>query len=156
MFKIDKSTHLLILFTFAIIFVVVYLYYTIIDVRKIQKELKTLSEDVLALKKLQAQENQATLHEEEQKRVIPIVLATETEPELDFEVDEDESVHTEEVQAVLDVEEQDVSEELPEQELDLSALKYDELRDLCKKLNLNQRGTKEVLLKRLEENRDAK
>lgn len=149
MFKIDKSTHLLILFTFAIIFVVVYLYYTIMDVRKMQKEIKTLSEDVLALKKEQAHENQIVLQEEE-KKVIPIVLATEIDDEIS-------SVHTEEIQEVLCVDEEiDFDETAPVLEesvpsVEFSTMRYDDLKDLCKKHNLNQRGTKEALIKRLEE-----
>jgi len=47
--KINTSTHLTILFTFAIIFVVIYLYYTIIDVRKISLDIKKLSQDITKL-----------------------------------------------------------------------------------------------------------
>ena len=47
--KINTSTHLTILFTFAIIFVVIYLYYTIMDVRKISLDIKKLSQDITKL-----------------------------------------------------------------------------------------------------------
>lgn len=47
--KINTTTHLTILFTFAIIFVVIYLYYTIIDVRKISLDVKKLSQDIAKL-----------------------------------------------------------------------------------------------------------
>lgn len=47
--KINTTTHLTILFTFAIIFVVIYLYYTIIDVRKISLDIKKLSQDITKL-----------------------------------------------------------------------------------------------------------
>lgn len=47
--KINTSTHLTILFTFAIIFVVIYLYYTIVDVRKITLDVKKISQDLAKL-----------------------------------------------------------------------------------------------------------
>jgi hypothetical protein len=51
MFKLDKNTHMMVLFTFSLIFIVVYLYYTITDVRKMQKEVKRLSDELLKLQK---------------------------------------------------------------------------------------------------------
>ena len=50
MIKIDKTTHLLILFTFALVFVTVYLYYVICDVRKLQAEVRKLNEEADARK----------------------------------------------------------------------------------------------------------
>lgn len=47
--KISSSTHLTILVTFALIFVVIYLYYTITDVRKMSVELKKVTQDVQTL-----------------------------------------------------------------------------------------------------------
>lgn len=52
MFKIDKKTHLIILFTFAMVFVVVYLYYTIQDLRKTQVELKRVQDELATVKSL--------------------------------------------------------------------------------------------------------
>lgn len=49
MIKLNKTTHLMILFTFAVIFVVVYLYYTINDVKRINNEMKRLTTDVSKL-----------------------------------------------------------------------------------------------------------
>ena len=49
MAKLNKTTHLMILFTFAIVFVVIYLYYTIGDVRKMSGEVKRLTADVSRL-----------------------------------------------------------------------------------------------------------
>lgn len=46
MMKINKSIHFMILLTFAIVFVVFYLYYTINDVKKLSIELKKTSQDV--------------------------------------------------------------------------------------------------------------
>lgn len=52
MFKLNKATHMLILMTFTIVFVVVYLYYMIRDVKKIYTEVKTHSTDIANLKSL--------------------------------------------------------------------------------------------------------
>jgi outer membrane murein-binding lipoprotein Lpp len=49
MIKLNKTTHLMILFTFAVVFVVVYLYYTINDVKRLNTEVKKLSTDVAKL-----------------------------------------------------------------------------------------------------------
>ncbi len=49
MAKLNKTTHLMILFTFAIVFVVIYLYYTIGDVRKMSSEVKRLTGEVSKL-----------------------------------------------------------------------------------------------------------
>lgn len=49
MIKLNKTTHLMILFTFAVVFVVVYLYYTINDVKRLNTEVKKLSTDVTKL-----------------------------------------------------------------------------------------------------------
>jgi hypothetical protein len=56
MFKIDKHTHLIILFTFALVFVVIYLYFTITDVRKMQRDITKLAADVAALQPQQQQQ----------------------------------------------------------------------------------------------------
>jgi len=47
--KINSSTHMTILVTFALVFVVIYLYYTITDVRKMSVELKKASQDIQTL-----------------------------------------------------------------------------------------------------------
>lgn len=49
MAKLNKTTHLMILFTFAIVFVVIYLYYTISDVKKMNSDVKKLVLDVAKL-----------------------------------------------------------------------------------------------------------
>ena len=46
MFKINKSVHVMILLTFAIIFIVIYMYYTINDVKKLGLEMKKNSQDI--------------------------------------------------------------------------------------------------------------
>lgn len=52
MFKMDKKTHLTILFTFAVLFIVIYLYYTIRDVRKAQVDIKKLQDELSVVKVL--------------------------------------------------------------------------------------------------------
>ena len=52
MIKINKTTHISLLFTFAVVFISVYLYYTIVDVKHLKRETKKLMEDVGGLTKL--------------------------------------------------------------------------------------------------------
>ena len=47
--KISSSTHMTIIFTFAIVFVALYLYYTITDVRKMSVELKKTTQDLATM-----------------------------------------------------------------------------------------------------------
>jgi hypothetical protein len=47
--KLNASTHLTIIFTFALIFVVIYLYYTIIDVRKVSSDLNKITKELQSL-----------------------------------------------------------------------------------------------------------
>lgn len=49
MLKINKTTHIMILSVFAIVFIVVYLYYTINDVKKLSAEVKKNSADITKL-----------------------------------------------------------------------------------------------------------
>lgn len=56
MIKIDKSTHLMILFTFALVFITVYLYYVISDIRKLQAEVKRINEESESRKQVTAKE----------------------------------------------------------------------------------------------------
>lgn len=55
MFKFNKSTHITIISTFAIVFIVIYLYYTITDLRKLQIEVSKLSKQVQELNNSQQQ-----------------------------------------------------------------------------------------------------
>lgn len=52
MFKLNKSTHMMILTTFTLVFVVVYMYYTIKDVKKMYSEVKKNTQDIQALQSL--------------------------------------------------------------------------------------------------------
>lgn len=68
MFKLNKSTHMLILMTFTIVFVVVYMYYTIKDVKKMYAEVKKHEQEIQNLTKLE--------HEvKEMKGVIGMVMS---------------------------------------------------------------------------------
>lgn len=232
MFKIDKNTHLMILFTFALIFLVVYLYYTIVDVRKIQREVKSLADEVATIKGRvsNCQKPSGTscpsgatakpsVHPQTQSHTQPgissqaqgqgkaptvvaeVVTVSIPSPVPDVQVvekpapktggsfvieddDDDDSVQTEEIRDALDCTD---DEEIPVKQQehveppapleattssslesildsavetgagetdipgDLSKLKYEDLRELCKKVNINSKGSKEVLLKRLSE-----
>lgn len=127
MIKIDKNTHMFILLTFSIVFVSVYLYYTIIDVRKMQQDIKnsevqskSLSQQIEQLKAIlgtqqsgnvvtpsvtvptvQVQVSRQHVHVPEKQ----VVEVNEIVDELD-----DESVTTEDIRNTLHCESDDDSE----------------------------------------------
>lgn len=212
MFKIDKTTHLAILITFALVFIIIYLYYTINDVRKLQVEVKKLQEDVGGIQKLltsvgNLKNEQVCAVAPSQKvqkaqqpipqpvnidiKEIPVTVAQAKDSEV---FDDASSVNTDEIRDILDVEEkehqvhpvgptqvpqgmqdaqdvldmqgtkdientqdmQDMQETTHEQDLEewptpevVATMKYDELRDFCKKHGLSTKGTRDVLIARI-------
>ena len=187
MLKIDKTTHLAILFTFALSFVVIYLYYAISDVRKVQLEVKQVQEDVASLQKLVTSLNKVKpetvnvpppVHVDiktvaEQPSAPAPVCTTATSGDngscpAAAPIADDVSVTTDEVRTILDVESDEEADivpstpppeppkaEAPKETKDVAAtlasMSYDELREVCKKNNLSTKGTRQVLLARLQE-----
>jgi hypothetical protein len=228
MFKLDKNTHIMILFTFAIIFVVVYLYYTILDVRKLQKELKKSGDELAEAKSKITLLEQALAKKEEitKKPSANVIQLTQLAPATqvvapvptqdkkdiviasEVPVKDDESVVTEDIRETLDCSDSDdevLVEKTPSfieniipadddddggggadedgqvdtveddeddgldeilniaekpvvalptkkyQAEDLQKMKYDDLRELCKKNDINPKGTKDALIKKLSE-----
>lgn len=214
MLKIDKHTHMMILFTFALVFVAVYLYYTIVDIRKMQADIKksaveldglktSYSKDVegliSAIKQLQASQTKSVSVNKEVKNLcattVPVAkqVVKEVKPvEKEGVVDDDsDSITTEDIKATFecDVDDgydevsvpvdvntiaTDVNDPIDEiletknadqaqiaevnQEIDVDAvknMKYEELKELCKKMGLNNKGSKDVLSKRILESLNA-
>lgn len=130
MLKLDKKTHLTILFTFAVVFIVVYLYYTIRDVRKIQVEVKKLQDELSVVKTLTTTVGSLKTELEDLKNTkhirtnidiasLPLVetaMVQETTPASLPMAREDEvsSVDTEEIRDILDNEEAEEAEEVQE------------------------------------------
>jgi hypothetical protein len=103
MFKIDKSTHMMIMFTFAIVFVVVYLYFTITDVRKMQRDMVRLSEEVLNLQKMLIKQQQPTqLVQQVPKVQLPKVEVSEKTHSNEIVPEDEDSVVTEDIRAALE------------------------------------------------------
>lgn len=211
MFKLDKNTHMMVLFTFSLIFIVVYLYYTITDVRKMQKEVKRLSDELLKLQKEPPVQIKPVITPTPAAasapiNPVPIVECKQVEPGADINIHEDdESVLTDEIRETLEctdddedidlqniinsadkqiagevadvvadvvagevaevvageaavvaravVDEAVVDEAVAIDEADILLMKYDDLKELCKKRNLSQKGAKDVLIKRLLESK---
>ncbi len=118
MFKIDKNTHLAILFTFAVIFIVFYLYHTIQDLKKVQNELTKINNDILTLKRNSAvidrlendrlsreiNKNQVNINKlnNNPNTIIYTTNETETEKDETHNLQEDnESVQTKELEDIL-------------------------------------------------------
>lgn len=171
MFKLDKSTHMMILFTFALVFVVIYLYYTITDVRKMQRDIVRLSGEVSALTQAAASASQSAAPKAVPlPPAAPFVQVKECTT-IDEDEEDDDSVSTEDIKATLDTHEEDEKEEVnveevvieevslpqPHQEegpkmhqgVDLNKLKFEEIKDMCRAKNIKIQGSKEVLIKRL-------
>lgn len=209
MIKIDKNTHLMILFTFALVFVSVYLYYVIVDVRKIQVDIKKLTEEAESRKVTVAKDMEALSNVVRQmssispsqqyvaptpstviepvctmpevKEIHPSQVKKEREadagkPQIQQNIEDDNSVSTEDIRQTLDCESDGVDEideilqntneshEVVEEQVELvegkhvydkqdelHSMKYEELRDLCKSYGLSTKGTKEAIIKRLQE-----
>lgn len=180
MFKLDKNTHMMILFTFALIFVVIYLYYTISDVRKMQRDIARLTSEVSALvqKGGNVSATPPSTPSPSPQPVVPIVqikecTTTSSVPESvimeeevvenvenieNVEVVEDDasSVTTEDIKVTLDAEDDDEtvvkSEEVTVHEgTDLNKLKFEEIKEMCRAKGIKIQGSKEVLIKRLME-----
>lgn len=223
MIKFNKSTHLMILFTFAIIFVVLYLYYTINDVKRMSNELKKITSDVQkinldiqglngALNNLNLATNNLIIQKQPQQISSVVVKPVNSQSsgakndsscqkqspsalindlEDDDEDDDATSVNTEELKNIInendDVEEEtsevekkkesvipidDVSDDdesddnddleleatsallksvaTPIETIDFHKLKYEELKDLCKKNGISTKGTKDQLISKLQ------
>lgn len=105
MYQFSKNTHLTIIGVFAVIFIVIYLYYTITDVRKLQLEVSRLSKEVKDLEnKVQSSSGSSCpiMHSPVFIQQQPNVEVGEDDEEVD-----DESVGTEEIQHLLDQETED-------------------------------------------------
>lgn len=177
MLKLNKSIHFNILCIFAIVFVCVYLYYTITDVKKIAVEVKKHGQDITNIitslatitKELgDLKKKAASCSVGGVCKVNPVVTAqeiVETAVEEEVVVEDNDSVNTDEVKNLLsdipdDEDIPDVSHDVLEESTtkkdykslsveELKQEKYDDLKDYCKTNGINAKGTKDVLIQRI-------
>ena len=183
MFKLNKNTHIMLLFTIAITFVSVYLYYTVMDVKKLNGDVKKINDNVAnittivtkmnheinSLKKHHGDVNHHVL--EELNKIVGFASEQPSKDEAEENEEDDDSVDSGEIQKILeaddDIEEvgnsedeedgkvEDVLENSMEQPVidveNLKNMKFEELKEICKKHDLSQKGTKAVLIERIEE-----
>ena len=125
MFKFNKSTHLTIISTFAIVFIVIYLYFTITDLRKLQNEVSKLSKQVQTLQEQQSMVTSCSVPVPEPTLTFnPVVNGAMNNipvmTPVKIEVEEDaSSVGTDEIKNLLDQEESEENVEKPETPLDV-------------------------------------
>lgn len=178
MFKLNKATHMLILMTFTIVFIVVYMYYMIRDVKKIYADVKKQGQEVVALQS-QVQElknavanvsNSLVPHPIMHEAVFMSPMAFPQQqaapvPEVDVQEEDAESVATEDIKKLVedgDAPEEEVVADVPvpavaptvtEDEVyteeSLKKLKFEEIKDICKKLNITVKGSKESLIAKI-------
>jgi hypothetical protein len=196
----------MILVAFAIIFIVLYLYYTINDVKKISNELKKLSTDIqkinLDIQGLNSSLNNINLATnnliiQKQSLTPPptslqvlsknnqanqVIFHHDDEDEDDDE-DDATSVNTEELKKIINDTDETIPPELEDTKLkstpenikkdsneedqddnfdniekidttlekpDLHKLKYEDIRDLCKRKGISSKGTKDQLISKLQ------
>lgn len=110
MLKFSKGTHFTIIGIFAITFIVVYLYYTITDLRKVQADVARLTKQVAAIEKQQTDSPQcaiapaskpapATAPPAKPSPASPAAPAVPAQPE--SVADDDDSIATEEIKKLL-------------------------------------------------------
>ena len=173
MLKINKSVHFTILTVFAIVFVCVYLYYTINDVKKIAVEVKKHGQDIAnivtslgaitkELTEIKKQKVTCTIPQPS----VPEVQATEVQTSAP--VEDNESVQTDDVKNLLSdipdddddkvAVDNDISVELGEvapKDIktltleDLKAETYEDLKKYCKDNGLSTKGTKDAIIQRI-------
>lgn len=140
--RFNKFTHLSLLVVFAIIFIVIYLYYTISDVKKIHQEVSKLTRDMEFLNGSLQQMTTALLTNTipmstpsvppaklETEPVVNLdttALAPEQVQESNDEDDEDDEVASQELQQIMesieDEEEQEVNSSSPTPNVDINSI----------------------------------
>jgi len=164
---------MMILFTFALVFVVIYLYYTITDVRKMQRDIARLSSEVSALANKQPTAPQVAPAPStapvspvvEIKECKPIVESKVATASVEEDVLSESSITTEDIKATLDsVDADDEDEDEPvivaqedtqptPSEVDVSGelgkMKFEDIKELCRSKGIKIQGSKDVLIKRL-------
>ena len=174
MLKLNKSIHFNILCIFAIVFVCVYLYYTITDVKKIAVEVKKHGQDIANIitslatitKELgDLKKKAAACSVGGVCQIKPVITAQEVLETVEEEEQDDDSVNTDEVKNLLsdipdDEGTPDVAQDILEEESstknyksmsveELKQEKYDDLKEYCKTNGINAKGTKDVLIQRI-------
>ena len=174
MFKLNKYLHMLILMTFTIVFIVVYLYYIVRDMKRMYQDFKKQAADVQTL--------QATVSEIKSAVemflyggapaaaaiAVTTVCAPATEavaqPTAAISNIDAESVESEDIRKLVEdgddeaadeaAEEAPLSSQPDEQQPPLTkdevmSMKLDQLKEVCKKNNISTKGSRETLINRI-------
>lgn len=176
--KINRSTHFMVLVLFAIAFVVVYLYYTIKDVKKIHLEIARLSNDVLKLTQSISNITNTLINQTTPITPLaagacmasfsqPIPQVQVTIPNNITESESGDSVATAEMHKIIETidDGEEVEADADTQalttehandvgiaQLDAKQLKtvsYDALKKYCKENGIDAKGTKDVLVSKI-------
>ena len=170
MFKLNKYLHMLILMTFTIVFIVVYLYYIVRDMKRMYQDFKKQAADVQTL--------QAAVNEI--KSAVEMVLCggaapvvavtTASMPPAAIANMDTESVESEDIRKLIeDGDDDEVADEQqpaaasqpdeqqappPEEQPPLTkdevmSMKLDQLKEVCKMNNISIKGSRETLINRI-------
>lgn len=179
MFKLNKATHMLILMTFTIVFVVVYMYYMIKDVKKIYAEVKAQGTEIANLKSLasEVQEvkglvsgllstpppmvTEAMFMQQFMPMPAPAPQSNNIKPVVVEEAPKDDdvdSVATEDIKKLVEDDEEaqetateaipQVENVVPDEE-SLKKMKLDDIKEVCKKMGISTKGTRDSLVSKI-------
>jgi hypothetical protein len=177
MFKLNKFLHILILMTFTIVFMVVYLYYIVRDMKRMYQDSKKQATD---LQNLQAMVNEIKGVVEmalcsaapPPAKTEPVVMTTAESCPAEINISEAqpqpiassvvpsenvpnafdaESVESEDIRKLVEEGEVEIEEEaapLPTKE-DVMNMKYEQLKEFCKKNNMSIKGSRDALINKI-------
>lgn len=177
--KLPKLNHMSILILFAIAFIVVYLYYTIADVKKIHLEVKKMSQDIDKLSlsianittsilpmlqvqtpppvpslqqtqpQTQQEEDAASVASQELNQIMESIDDEDTPPETKYDISQQptsQNAINEEVNLEENINSKDLSTMTVEE---LKKVSYNDIKRYCKQNNIDDKGTKDVLILRI-------
>jgi hypothetical protein len=176
MFKLNKYLHMLILMTFTIVFIVVYLYYIVRDMKRMYQDFKKQAADVHTLQATVSEIKSAmemVMYGAAPAAAAAAIAVTATEaaqvtpsPTTNhISNDDTESVESEDIRKLVEdgddaeedvpaqaptaIEEEVAADEHPLTKDAVMSMKLDQLKEVCKKNNLSAKGSRETLITRI-------
>jgi hypothetical protein len=172
MFKLNKYLHMLILMTFTIVFIVVYLYYIVRDMKRMYQDFKKQAADVHTLQATVSEIKSAVemvMYGAAPAAAVAAIAVTATEASQAVQAPQappvdTESVESEDIRKLVE-DGDDAEEDAPQPSLieeeevaadehvltkdEVMSMKLDQLKEVCKKNNISAKGSRETLITRI-------
>ena len=178
MFKLNKYLHMLILMTFTIVFIVVYLYYIVRDMKRMYQDFKKQAADVQTLQATVSDIKSAVEMVMYGTGSTPVAAAVAVTtvcaaaneavsiPSATIANIDTESVESEDIRKLVEDGDDEVAqdkeeanegapapsqpdEQLPLTKDEVMSMKLDQLKEVCKKNNISIKGSRETLIQRI-------